>query len=84
MIIPVGICAYTRIFVDLIIDYFTIIINWKLQNFGKIQVNKAGDMTVNQKIHIVRKEKKITAAVPAEKLGISQSTVVRYENGSVK
>ena len=41
-------------------------------------------MTVNQKIHIVRKEKKITAAVPAEKLGISQSTVVRYENGSVK
>ncbi len=41
-------------------------------------------MTVNQKIRIVRKEKNITTTVLAEKLGISQSTVVRYENGSVK
>lgn len=41
-------------------------------------------MTVNQKIRIIRKEKSITTTDLAEKLGISQSTVVRYENGTVK
>lgn len=41
-------------------------------------------MTVNQRIRIIRKEKRITTTDLAEKLGISQSSVVRYENGSVK
>ena len=41
-------------------------------------------MTVNQKIRILRKEKNITTTVLAEKIGVSQSSVVRYENGSVK
>ncbi len=41
-------------------------------------------MTVNQKIRVLRKEKKITTTKLAELIGISQSSVVRYENGSVK
>ena len=41
-------------------------------------------MTVNQKIRIMRKEKRITTTDLAGKLGISQSSIVRYENGSVK
>lgn len=41
-------------------------------------------MTVNQRIRIIRKEKRITTTELAEKLGISQSSIVRYENGSVK
>ena len=41
-------------------------------------------MTVNQKIRIIRKEKKITTTQLAAELGISQSSIVRYENGSVK
>lgn len=41
-------------------------------------------MTVNQKIRVMRKEKKITTTKLAELLGISQSSIVRYENGSVK
>jgi len=41
-------------------------------------------MTVNQKIRIMRKERNITTTVLSEKIGISQSSVVRYENGSVK
>ena len=41
-------------------------------------------MTVNQKIRIMRKERNITTTVLSEKIGISQSSAVRYENGSVK
>ena len=41
-------------------------------------------MTVNQKIRVIRKEKKITTTRLAELIGVSQSSIVRYENGSVR
>ena len=41
-------------------------------------------MTVNQKLRILRKEKGITTTALAEKIGVSQSSIVRYENGSVR
>jgi len=41
-------------------------------------------MSVNQKIRVMRKERNITTTRLAEMLGISQSSIVRYENGSVK
>ncbi len=55
-----------------------------MRNFGKISINEGNNMTVNQKIRIMRKERNITTTVLSEKIGISQSSVVRYENGSVK
>lgn len=47
-------------------------------------MNEGNNMTVNQKIHIMRKERNITTTDLSKKIGISQSSVVRYENGSVK
>lgn len=41
-------------------------------------------MSVNRNIRKIRKERKITTTELAHRLGISQSSVVRYENGSVK
>ena len=41
-------------------------------------------MSVNSNIRKIRKEKHITTTKLAEELGISQSSIVRYENGSVK
>lgn len=41
-------------------------------------------MSVNQKIRVMRKKRNITTTRLAEMLGISQSSIVRYENGSVK
>ncbi len=43
-----------------------------------------GLMSVNQKIRVMRKKRNITTTRLAEMLGISQSSIVRYENGSVK
>ena len=40
-------------------------------------------MTVNQKLRIIRKEKGITTTRLADMVGVSQSSIVRYENGSV-
>ena len=39
---------------------------------------------MNQKIRVMRKKRSITTTRLAEMLGISQSSIVRYENGSVK
>ena len=41
-------------------------------------------MSMNQKIRVMRKKRIITATGLAEMPGISQSSIVRYENGSVK
>ena len=41
-------------------------------------------MTVNQRLRIMRKEKGITTTALAEKIHVSQSSIVRYENGSVQ
>ena len=41
-------------------------------------------MSVNQKIRVMRKKRNITTTRLAEKLGMSQRSSVRYENGSVK
>ena len=41
-------------------------------------------MTVNQRLRILRKEKGITTTALAEMIGVSQSSIVRYENGSVQ
>ena len=40
-------------------------------------------MTVNQKIRIMRKEKNMTLTVLAEKVGIYQSLLTRYETGTI-
>lgn len=40
-------------------------------------------MSVNQKLRIIRKEKGITAAFLAQKVGVSQSCIARYENGTI-
>lgn len=40
-------------------------------------------MTVNQKLRIIRKEKGITTTALAQKVGVSQSCIVRYENGTI-
>ena len=40
-------------------------------------------MTVNQKIRILRKEKNMTIASLAEKVGIYQSLLTRYETGVI-
>ena len=40
-------------------------------------------MTVNQKLRIIRKEKGITTSALAQKIGVSQSCIVRYENGTI-
>ena len=41
-------------------------------------------MTVNQKIRILRKEKGITVTQLAEKIGIFQSVLTRYEKGTIQ
>ena len=41
-------------------------------------------MTVNQKIRIIRKEKNIPVSTLAEKVGINQSVLTRYETGVIK
>ena len=41
-------------------------------------------MTVNQRIRILRKEKNITVSELAEKVGIFQSVLTRYETGVIK
>ena len=40
-------------------------------------------MTVNQKIRILRKEKNMTISTLAEKVGIYQSLLTRYETGVI-
>lgn len=40
-------------------------------------------MTVNQNLRIIRKENGITTTALAKMIGVSQSSIVRYENGSV-
>lgn len=41
-------------------------------------------MTVNQKMRVLRKEKNITTTSLANQVGVSQSAIVRYENGSIQ
>ena len=50
--------------------------------FIKIFVNRV-IMTVNQKIRILRKEKNMTISNLAEKVGIYQSLLTRYETGVI-
>lgn len=41
-------------------------------------------MTVNQRIRVLRKEKNMTVSELAEKVGIFQSVLTRYETGVIK
>ncbi len=40
-------------------------------------------MTVNQRIRVLRKEKNMTISTLAEKVGIYQSLLTRYETGAI-
>ena len=51
---------------------------------SKMIVKKRYFMTVNQKIRVLRKEKGMTVTELAEKVGIFQSVLTRYEKGTIQ